>query len=111
MADDLDQLSRLLGRIEADMAEGARQRDALFKKLDNIETIMHEQNGAAKLLAAQVAELAKDQIDLVKRIDEQISPAVEDFKSLKNKGLGVIAFIGLASSGGGAFLVKWLGGQ
>ncbi len=108
--DDLDQLSRLLGRIEADMAEAARQRDALFKKLDNMETMMHEQNGASKLIAAQVAELAKDHVALVEMIDEEIKPVVDDYKALKNKGLGVIGLIGLVSSGGGALLMKWLSG-
>lgn len=111
MADDLDQLSRLLGRIESDMAEGARQREALFKKLDGIETMMHEQNGAARVLAAQVAELAKDHVDLVKMIDEDIKPTVEDYKGLKNKGLGMIGLIGILSSGGGAALMKWWTGS
>ena len=110
MADDLDQLSRLLGRVEAELAEGARQRDALFKKLDDIEKMIHEQNGAMRVLATQVSQQSKDHAELKTIIEEEIKPVVDDYKSMKNRGLGVIAFIGFASAGGGAFLMNLLAG-
>jgi chromosome segregation ATPase len=109
MADDLDQLSRLLGRVEAELAEGARQRDALFNKLDDIEKMIHEQNGAMRVLAAQVAQQSKDHAELKEIIEDEIKPVVDDYKGLKNKGMGVIAFIGFVSAGSGAMLMHWLG--
>lgn len=101
---ELDQLSEIIGTLRAEVRENRRQHEAAFKKLDAIEDKLTELNGAVKLLAEGHAELKR-------RVDLDIAPAVSDYKAMKNKGLGVIAFIGLLGSGVGAGMFKFLSGH
>jgi len=98
---EIDQLSEIIGTLRAEVAENQRQHAASFRKLDSIEEKITKLAGAVELIAAAQTRIENE-------MKEEIRPAVSDFKALKNKGLGVIAFIGLASSGIGAALTEFL---
>ena len=101
---DVDRISQILGALQAEVQENQRQHHASFKKLDAIEEKINKLAGAIELIALE-------QRNIKKEIDDDIKPAVQDFKNLKNKGLGIIAFIGLMGSGTGAALAKWFSTQ
>lgn len=91
MADDINEVSRLLGRIEASTIEAERQRTALFKKMDEFARLQSETNGVAKEALARVAKM---------------EPHVEEFKNMRQRGLGIIMFIGGCGAVGGATIMQ-----
>ena len=104
-------LNFMLGRILAEqgslkdaLVESQRQRDAILRKLDEVQKEIHEYGGAAKAAVAGVAEING-------RIEKEIMPHVDDYKKLKQRGFGVIAIIGLASSSLSAFVTNFLTGN
>lgn len=99
MTGDIDEISAALGSLKAQVTEGNRQREAQFKKLDTISTQLIEVIGQVRLVADQVTTLKME-------IETDIKPAVSDFKSMKAKGVGVLAFVAFMASGAGAFLQK-----
>ena len=98
MTDDLHDISVVIGRLEAENIEAQRQRDALFKKLDRIADDITKLRGAVEMLARDNAETAR-------KVNDEIMPTVKELRNLKQQGLGVIAFIGLIASAGGAGLL------
>lgn len=99
---DLDDTSLLLGELKSELREAARQRDAMFRKLDVLQTQLSELAGALKLVAEKG-------MGLEKVINEELKPQIENFKELKNRGYGVIAVIGLISAGLGGFISSLFG--
>lgn len=81
----LDQISAAIGRLQEAQANAARQRERMFEKLDGI--------------AAQTAEIPA----LARRIGE-IEPHVEDYKRLKQRGVGILGLIAM----GGSLLGAWI---
>ena len=98
---EIDQLSEIIGKLNAEVAENQRQNTALFRKLDAIEEKITKMAGAVEMVASKQMELEAD-------VKENINPVVADYKAMKNRGIGVIAFIGLASGGVGAALAKFV---
>lgn len=94
---EIDALSEIIGTLRAEVKENRRQHDASFKKLDAIDEKITKLTGAVEMLAADHAALKKTVLD-------EIKPVTEDVKAMKNKGMGVIAFIGLFSGGTGAVI-------
>ena len=101
---ELDQLSEIIGTLRAEVKENQRQHSASFKKLDSIEEKINKLAGAVELVINRMDTMEK-------KIMTEIDPAITDYRAMKNKGLGVIAFIGLVASGTGATLAKWLSSQ
>jgi biopolymer transport protein ExbB/TolQ len=101
---ELDQLSEIIGTLRAEVKENRRQHDASFKKLDIIDEKITKLTGAVEMLAAEHARLKK-------RVDHDIDPVISDYNALKNKGLGVIAFVGLMGTGIGAGIIKFFYGN
>lgn len=91
----LDELSVSIGSLQAQVAESDRQRKAQFQKLDQIQEKLTEVSGQIKMLADQVSTVRKE-------MEEDIRPAVNDWRSTKTKGLAVLGFIALMGSGAGA---------
>jgi hypothetical protein len=89
---ELDQISRAIGALEAKVDEGARQRDLINRKLDAVLAGQAELRG----LAGEVAAL---------------KPHVEDWKRVKQRGLGYLAGAGIGGAGLAtgfhAVLKKW----
>ena len=100
---ELDALSEIVGTLRAEVKENRRQHDASFKKLDGIENKLTELSGQLKLLA-------ESHSDLKLQVNEEIKPTIADYKAMKNRGMGVIAFVGLLGSGVGAGIFKFFYG-
>jgi|GEM_PF-4162680 len=96
---DLNDVYNRLGKLEASTDEVLRQLRALFVKLDQQRKDMHEIGGVAKEAVRQ-ANQNKD------AIANELRPVVDDYKALKNRGLGVIAVVGLIGSGAGIVAAK-----
>jgi chromosome segregation ATPase len=99
MPGEIDQFSAELGRLRAQAEEAERQRGAQFRKLDTISDQVAKVAGQIELIASQIASVKKE-------LEDDIKPAVQDFKSLKSKGLGVIGVVALLGSGAGAIIQK-----
>lgn len=83
---------RLLGQLVADGAEHKRQLSACFQKLDALSRDLSEHSGVAKEALRLASEIAAE-------IKADITPTIDDYKSLKAKGAGVLAFIALLGAG------------
>ena len=96
---ELDEISAAIGSLRTQAAETTRKQEATFRKLDKISEQVSELTGQIRLVVEQVSEIKKE-------LDEEIRPPVQDYKSLKAKGLGVLAFVAILASGTGAGIIK-----
>ena len=91
----IDDVSQTLGELVASVRTLTKQTGDQWEKLDEIEKTL-----------AKVEALADDIAEM--------KPAVDEFKALKQRGLGVLGMIGLLASGAGAgavyFMEKIMGG-
>jgi hypothetical protein len=90
MPADINDLSRILGRLEADASAAKNQRELIFTQLDQIKTRL-----------SCLPQLAKTV--------ESHSAAIDDFKRLKNKAAGimlVLTIIGGAIGSAGMWMAK-----
>lgn len=97
---EIDQISKQLGILIGTEKENSRQLDAIWKKLDAISKEQQETNGLSK----EALRLATEN---ERRMHEDIKPAVDDYKTLKAKGLGALAMAGMIG-GGLSTVVAWL---
>lgn len=95
----LHEVSMMIGELKADMAEGHRQRDAMFKKLDAIANSVQQSIGQQALVAADV--------DLLKKKLVAIQPTIDEMNNLKQRGIGALAVVGLGAGGVSAVIVKF----
>lgn len=107
---DIDNLSMLLGTLTADIKEGGRQREAIFAKLDSMETLMQQQSGQVMMLSQQVTTAAVEHANIKKTLEEKVIPQLDAHRADKNKLLGWVAGVGTTGGGVGAVLAKWWGG-
>lgn len=90
---DIDEVSRLLGVLTTQNNVSAEQIATITKQFDMLREDLSE-------IKAGVNETVSKVNHLEERIDEDIEPTVEDFKKLKQRGIGVITFVGIS---GGVF--------
>ena len=90
---DIDELSRMIGKLQSDINYIRKSTDAIDVKVDKT----HEDMIRAKVSVESAH----------KRIDE-ISPHVQDFVKLKQRGLGIMGVLSLVFGFIGAFLGKIL---
>lgn len=102
-------ISRALGRIEEnlrllreDVHEGeiaARDnRSAVHRRLDEqAEAIFNLKTDVA--IAAEVSAQAREHAKgMERRLDEDVAPTIEEWRKIKNMGLGMAALIGLGGA-------------
>jgi hypothetical protein len=91
----IDDVSKTLGELVASVHSLTNQTRDQWEKLEEIERHAAKWEGVA------------DDIS-------EMKPAVDEFKALKQRGLGVLGMIGLLASGAGAgavyFMEKIMGG-
>lgn len=99
MPNELDQISRLLGNIEAKQTTTNQQLEALFNKVDIMRQEHAETLGIVKELNSR--------LDLVeKELAEDVVPVVQQLQQLKQRGIGILTVIGLLGTGAGFLLTK-----
>jgi hypothetical protein len=89
MPADINDLSRILGRLEADASAAKNQRELIFTQLDQIKTRL-----------SCLPQLAKTV--------ESHSAAIDDYKRLKQRGIGIalaLTTIGGAIGSIGAWVI------
>jgi len=102
---DLDEISMMLGRIANQNDEHARQLTALFNQLDGLKREHIEIAGVAK-------EAIRQSTETTRILREEIRPHIDDYRSLKAKGIGVLGVVALMGSAAGVVLDKlWKGWQ
>ena len=92
---DQDAVARDLGKLIAKAEEAERQRAAMFRRLDEVKAQNSETHGVAKEAMSQVG-------DLKRHVAEKVDPVIEDYRTLKNRGIGVLAIIALLAGSIGA---------
>jgi len=97
MMGDIDEISRVLGELKADNAEAMRQRDAMWNKFDEVSKTCTEISGCVKMLGAQHVALSA-------KIDLEHAPVIADMKALKQRGIGMLAVIGLVATAAAALV-------
>ena len=94
---DIDEVSKLLGILTAQNDQSAQQMVSLMQKFDNMQQDVQD--------IKQIAKEALDKAEqLEERLDEDIEPDVQDYKKLKQRGIGVLGIIGIGSGAAGAGL-------
>ena len=93
MAGEIDELSKMLGSMQADIAHIRKTNDAIDAKVDKA----HE----------NVIELKASAKSAHKRIDA-LKPHVEDYKKMKQRGIGLTAALAAICGFIGSALLKSL---
>ena len=101
---EVDNLSLMLGELKADAASAKKQRSDIFEMLGEVQkavalmpaliTTVNENRD--KL--AHVSDAVLTIPTLTGRVDEH-EKHIDDYVALKNRGLGIIAFVGLIGGG------------
>ena len=87
---EVDEISRTLGRLEADAASARNQREKIFELIGEVQLSL----GAIPAL--------------IEKVDDH-SVHIEDFKGLKNKGIGVLAFVAMLGGAVGVGIDRIVG--
>lgn len=95
----LHEVSMMIGELKAEMAEGHRQRDAMFRKLDAIANSVQQSLGQQAIVAADV--------DVLKKKLLEIQPTIDAMNNLKQRGIGALAVVGIGAGGTSALLIKF----
>mgnify|MGYP003661569116 CR=1 FL=1 len=98
MSNELNEVSTAIGRLMAVSEEGQRQREAMFRKLDEIANTVHQSIGQAKLVSVEVENVKK-------KINE-FQPVIDEMKTLKQRGIGALAVIGIGAGSISAAITK-----
>lgn len=88
---DIDEFSRTLGVIQADVGHIRKNTDAIEKKVDKTHEDMIINKASTK--------------SAHKRIDD-ITPHIEDFKKIKQRGIGITSILSIIFGFLGAILLK-----
>lgn len=89
----IDEISSMLGRLCADNEEANRQRTAMWTKLDEMSIELTELCGTLKTLNGS-------HIALHGVVHNEHGPVISDVKALKQRGIGMLAGVGLFGAGG-----------
>lgn len=89
---DFDAVSRTLGNLEGKVDALLSQQANIFKQINGQNSEIIEHRGALKLLAIQNRGMKK-------KMDTDIVPVIDDYKAVKNRGIGAV--LGLSMAGGG----------
>jgi tRNA U34 5-carboxymethylaminomethyl modifying GTPase MnmE/TrmE len=105
---DMSQVHHMLGKLIAGQDEAVRVSEktnqtveAVHRRLDDINKEV-ARNAGALILATERHDSLKTKIDTV------IEPQIEDYKKNKQRGLGMVAALGLGGGGIGAWAATWL---
>jgi hypothetical protein len=99
MDGNTNEINRMLGSLSADAAEAQRQREAMWVKLDQISNCVTEMCSQMKMIALQQSATEL-------KISTHVMPAVEEMKTLKQRGIGVLTVAGLLGGSAWAGVTK-----
>lgn len=97
---NLDDISLAIGKLNAQYEDGIRQIGRLMRMVDAMDTKQDEMRSVMHTIAQRTEDL-----------EERLAKAestIEDYKQLKQRGLGVVAFVGFIAAGGATVISKWL---
>ncbi len=94
----LNEVSLMLGELKAEMAEGHRQRDIMFEKLDKIGQSVQQSITHHHAVVAEVNAIKKKLLE--------IQPTIDEMNNLKQRGIGALAVVGVGAGSISAVLVK-----
>lgn len=96
---ELSEIFAALGRLEEQGDESQRQRRRLFKKVDDMQDGLAGLGASVGGMEPRIAALEHAQ-------DNEIKPAMEDYKRTKAKGAGLLLGVGLGGGALGAHVDK-----
>lgn len=91
----IDEVSRVVGRLEAGVKSTSDQQTQIVQKLDDISTTLTMHCGKME--------------DMSKSIEE-IKPVMADYQKVKQKGMGVLVGLSIVAGGAGAWIKTTLAG-
>ncbi len=110
---DIDKISMVLGELTSDAKAARNQRESIFKMLAEVQKTVATMPSLITQVNHSSAEIHKlgpvivKLEDLVKTVGVHDNH-IKDYVALKNKGLGIIAFVGLMGGGIAAGIGKIL---
>lgn len=93
---EVDRISQALGHLMAEAEESRRQRIKLDHKLDRLE---REHIQIAGLLRSHIQDSNRRQDESMHRYESQIAPTLDDYRSMKNRAIGVLAVVATLGAG------------
>lgn len=90
MSRDFDEISRAIGALQNSAETTAQQTAAMWKRLDEIKSLIIQQGAAHSSAVAETAALKK-------HINEDIMPTIREMNALKQRGIGMLATVGLVA--------------
>jgi uncharacterized coiled-coil DUF342 family protein len=101
MSNNIDELSQIIGQLQASMSTVARNTEIINAKLDSTNTLVIQTS-----MKADAAHARQDKIDAEIK---ELNTAVDDNTAFKNKQMGVVAFISLLCTVVGSGILKVVG--
>lgn len=106
----LHEISRQVGNLEAQAAEGQRSREIMRQELRDtrheVRSMAHNLNGVIELLK-KVGPMCEEFPLIVSQVKE-MAPIVDNYNQLRQRGIGILAGVGLAGTAGGAIGATWI---
>jgi len=96
---NLNEVSLTLGKLMNATSEAERTRELIFRKLDDIGNCLQK-------VSTNLSAVTENHAELKQQVETKIMPAVDEIKSIKQKGMGVLVGIGLLAGGSGAIVTK-----
>lgn len=100
MTEKIDELSEMLGRISADISHVRQKTDAIDNKVETLQESNVEHRVTIKA--------AHRRLDEFNGRMSKVEDNVRDHENLKNKGMGIVAFVGFVFGTLGAAITKVL---
>ena len=106
-----DSVERLLGDIKGHIGEINGRLIGIEKQIQDSwdqRRRLYEEVGAVKLSVSKLSVIERDIESIQKTIDQEIRPHIEDYRRMKNRGLGIVTAVGALGGVAGFGLDKLL---
>lgn len=97
MTGELNELSRAIGALQHSAEITAEQTAAMWRRLDEIKSLLVQQGADHKIAVADTAAIKE-------QIVKEIMPTVREMNALKQRGIGMLAMVGLVAGALGLFI-------
>lgn len=91
MSGDLHEISAAIGALRSSSEEQVRQTRAIWERIDEVKVLLIKNSAVHQMQDRSIAQLEK-------KMTEEVDPAIEELQALRNRGIGVIATVGVVAS-------------
>ena len=99
-----DSVERLLGDIKGQIGEIHGRLGGIERQINDSweqRRRLYEEVGSVKAAVSELPLIKREIESIQKTIDKDIRPHIEDYRRLKNRGLGIVSAVGILGGAAG----------